>query len=483
MSYFVIVLLLAALFLFGNAVYFTVESIKEKEHRAPKMGAGVAFSALIIATVILWVPILRIPIAVAFGLGIIFGLILLVPGRPGAAVMKGAEGHVVGEPERHDERDIPFARLRSVPPGSEYYRRYYTMHPEKEHADALRREKGLLGQPGSIDSRYQPNVSMMEAAFDMPEFLGPHAESKPESGRQASSLSPERATEIVKNYALHIGADAVGICRINPLWLYSHRGEIFYDRWEDWGKEIDPDALPAYAVVMLTEMDLDHVSAAPHTPTVAESAGCYAKGAYLSTLLARWFVHMGFRGIAQNTRRYDVVMPPLAVDAGLGEVGRLGYLMAPMFGPRIRIFATFTDMPLIPDKPISIGADEFCKRCKKCAESCPSRSILLGDKVVYKGALKWKLDADSCFDYWGKVGTDCSICMAVCPFSRPDTTLHRVVRWFVARSPIAQRVFPYIDNFLYGRKWRPKPVPSWLEYSGDADAVEAGHPVAASSGP
>jgi reductive dehalogenase len=479
-SYFVLALLLVALFLFSNAVYFTVESIKEKEYRAPKMGAGLALCALVIAAVILWVPIFRIPIAVVFGLGIIFGLILLVPGRPGPCAMKGAEGHLVGEPERHDERDIPFARLRSVPPGSEYYRRYYAMHPEKEEADALRREKGLLGQPGSIDSRYPPNVSMMEAAFDMPEFLGPHAESEPEPGSQGSSLSPERATEIVKNYALHIGADAVGICRINPLWLYSHRGEIFYDRWDDWGEEINPDALPAYAVVMLTEMDLDHVSAAPHTPTVAESARCYAKGTYLSTLLARWFVHMGFRGIAQHTRHYDVVMPPLAIDAGLGEVGRLGYLMAPTFGPRVRIFAAFTDMPLIPDKPISIGADEFCKRCKKCAESCPSRSILLEDKVVCKGALKWKLDADSCFDYWGKVGTDCSICMAVCPFSRPDTPLHKVVRWFVARSPIAQRVFPYIDNFLYGKKWRPKPVPSWLDYSTDTDGVESGRPVPAS---
>lgn len=472
MSYFVLVLLLAALFLFGTAVYFTVESIKEKEYRAPKVGAGLALSSLVIAAVILWVPIFRIPIAVAFGLGAIFGLILLVPGKPGPWAMKGAEGHVVGERERHDERDIPFARLRSVPPGSEYYKRYYKMHPEKEEADAMRREKGLLGHPGSIDGRYRPNVSMMEAAFEMPDFLGPHAESEPEPGSYPSRLSPERATEIVKNYALHIGADTVGICRINPLWLYSHRGEIFYDNWEDWGKEIDPGALPAYAVVMLTEMDPDHVSGAPHSPTVAESAACYAKGAYVSTLVARWFVHMGFRGIAQHTRHYDVVMPPMASDAGLGEVGRLGYLMAPRFGPRVRIFSTFTDMPLIPDKPISIGADEFCKRCKKCAESCPSRSIPVEDKVVYKGALKWKLDADSCFEYWSRVGTDCSICMAVCPFSRPDTPLHKVVRWFVARSPIARRIFPSIDNFLYGKKWRPKPVPFWLDHLRDADGVD-----------
>ena len=464
MSYFVFILLLAALFLFGNAVYFTLESIKEKEYRAPKVGAGLALFIMLLAAVILWVPIFRIPIAVVLGLGVIFGLVLLVPGKPGAWAIKGAEGHIVGEPERHDERDIPFARLRSVPPGSEYYKRYYQMHPEKEAADAIRREKGLLGHPGSIDGQYRPNVSMMEAAFDIPEFLGPYAECEPEPDSPPCRLSPERATEIVKKYALHIGADMVGICRINPLWLYSNRGEIFFDRWDDWGKEIDPDTLPANAVVMLVEMHSDHVYGAPHSPTVAESARCYSEGSYLSTLLARWFMHMGYRGIAQNERHYDAALPPLAVDAGLGEVGRLGYLIAPKFGARVRIFGVFTDMPLIADKPISIGADEFCKRCKKCAESCPSKSILLGEKVVHKGALKWKLNEDTCFEYWSKVGTDCSICMAVCPFSRPNTSLHKVVRWFVAHSPIAQRIFPYIDNFLYGKKWRPKPVPSWMDY-------------------
>jgi len=463
-NHFVIVLLLADLFFLGGALYFTFESIREKERRAPRVGVVLSLFSLLLAAIILWVPVLRIPVAAAFGAGAVFGIILLFPGKPDPRILKGAGGHLVGEPERHDERDIPFARLRSVPAGSEYYRRYYEGHPEKEAGDAKRREKGLLGHPGSIDSRYRPNVSMMEAAFDMPDFLGPHAVSEPESDNPPAGLSPERATEIVKNYALHIGADRVGICRLNPLWVYSHRGEIFYDRWEDWGKELNPEDLPPYAVVMLTEMDTRHVYGAPHTPTVAESAKGYAKGSYLSTLLARWFFHMGYRGIAENTRRYDLALPPVAVDAGLGEVGRLGYLIAPKFGARVRIFVTLTDMPLVPDRPISIGADEFCKRCKKCAESCPSNSILLGDKVIHKGALKWKLNEDTCFEYWSKVGTDCSICMAVCPFSRPNTLLHKVVRWFVARSPIAQKVFPSIDNYLYGKKWHPKPVPSWLDY-------------------
>ncbi|MCK5098951.1 MAG: 4Fe-4S dicluster domain-containing protein, partial [Desulfobacteraceae bacterium] len=127
-------------------------------------------------------------------------------------------------------------------------------------------------------------------------------------------------------------------------------------------------------------------------------------------------------------------------------------------------FAVLTDMPLIPDKPVSLGVEEFCKSCKKCADSCPSKSIPQGDKVIFNGFEKWKLDEDSCYDYWSKVGTDCSICMAICPFSRPNTFLHKFVRLFVAKSKIAQILFPYIDNFLYGKRWRPKTVVPWLDY-------------------
>jgi len=457
-------LVLDVLFFFLS-LYFTWESIKEDEPRAPKVGAGLTVLSLIIAGLILWVPASRWIFALCFGSGILSLALLAIPTKPDARALQGAQGHIISDPVRHDERDISFARQRSVPPGTKYYDEYYKkLHPEKEAWDAKRREKGLLGTPGSIDKNYRPNVAMMAASFDIPDFLGPFADAVPAPESPPSEIDPQKATEIVKNLARQLGADMVGICKVNPNWIYSNRGEIFYDKWDDWGKEIKPEDLPPYAVVMLTEMKDNCVRSAPHTPSVAESARNYGRGAYLGTVLAWWFAHMGYRGVAQHSRRYDIALPPLAVDAGLGEVGRLGYLMAPKFGPRIRIFATLTDMPLIPDKPISIGVDEFCKRCKKCAESCPSKSILMEDKVVYNGALKWKLDADSCFDFWSKVGTDCSICMAVCPYSRPDTPLHRIVRWYVARSSVARKFFPLIDNLLYGRKWHPKPVPSWLDY-------------------
>ena len=176
--------------------------------------------------------------------------------------MKGAEGYVVGPVIRFDERDIVFARNRSLPPGSDMYRRYYEQHPDKEAFDARRREKGgPIGRPGAIDGGHPPNVAMILSSFALPGFLAAQAQVTPDPAKPPVSLNPKEASEIIKGFARHLGAALVGICRVNPLWAYSHRGEIFSGNWEDWGKEIG-HPLP-YAVVIATEMDLENVGAGP----------------------------------------------------------------------------------------------------------------------------------------------------------------------------------------------------------------------------
>jgi epoxyqueuosine reductase QueG len=116
-----------------------------------------------------------------------------------------------------------------------------------------------------------------------------------------------------------------------------------------------------------------------------------------------------------------------AVDAGLGEVGRSGYLMTKELGPRVRLSAVTTDLPLVPDKPVDMGVEDFCEICKKCAVCCPSQSIPMGEQAEVNGTLRWKLNAETCFDYWGKIGTDCNVCMRVCPWSHARTFPHKII--------------------------------------------------------
>ena len=451
------------LLLLGGVLLFTYESVREKEPRAPKIGLALAGGCLLLAGLLVFLPLIHIPVAVLFSCMVIMALVFMIPGKPNPRAMAGSKGCVQGEFARFDERDSVFARNRSLPEGSERYRNYYETHPEKEETDRKRRAKGgPVAKAGSIDNGYQPNVAMMGAGFGFVNYMGPHARVEPGMETAKVELDPARATRIVKGLARHLGADLVGVCRLDPRWAYCNRGEIHYGNWEDYGAEI-PEPLP-YAVVMATEMDVDLVYGGPHTPGVVESALNYAKGSYLTTILASWFGEMGYRATAQHSRNYDLLTVPLAIDAGLGELGRLGYLISDKYGARVRVFAVTTDMPLVPDSPVDLGVEKFCEGCMKCADSCPSRSIPHGEKTLLRGLLRWKLNEDTCFDYWAKVGTDCSVCMAVCPFSRPNRSIHRLVRWFVGRSSLAQRIFPYIDNWLYGKRWKPREVPEWIRH-------------------
>lgn len=384
---------------------------------------------------------------------------------PNLKALKGTRGLIVGEVKRADEREIVFARNRSIRPGSTEYDVFYKEHPELEEYDAKRRERGgPLGHLGSIDRPAEgPNAAATVACLSIPLHLSTSNQIKPSSHPfvkdKKITLTPEEATERVKGFALQLGADLVGITEVNPLWVYAKRGEIFHENWEDWGEEIPADH--RYAVVFATEMDFRLVGAAPHTPTVIESMRNYAKGAYLSVQLASYVANLGYPATANHLRHYEAVLVPLAVDAGLGELGRLGYLITKEFGPRIRLGAVTTNLPLIPDKPVDLGVEDFCTICKKCAVCCPSQSIPVGERSEVNGTLRWKLNAETCFDYWGRIGTDCNVCMRVCPWGHARTVPHRLIVELVSRNRWARRIFSVMDDIFYGKKPKSKTPPPW----------------------
>jgi hypothetical protein len=180
--------------------------------------------------------------------------------------------------------------------------------------------------------------------------------------------------------------------------------------------------------------------------------------------LDAFIANLGYSATANFVFHYETLLAPLAVDAGLGQGGRLGYLMTREFGPRLRLAGITTDLPLIPDKPVDIGVEDFCKICKKCAVCCPSGSILHGEPGVFNGTQRWKLNAETCFEYWAKIGSDCNICMRVCPWSHARTFPHRFIAWMITRNKISRRLFYHMDDLFYGKKPKPNIPPRWAEF-------------------
>jgi len=472
-----ILALVEALFLLAVALLtfsFVVSSIWERESRAALaggvillalVGTGIGLLALRATGFFQSTPGILILVA---GLVLSLAVLLLFfPIGRNPRAQQGATGYILGEAGRFDEREQVFSR-GYLPPDSEHFREFYREHPEWEEDDAARRGMGIpMGIPGAIDKPHEgANVAALFASFAMPYHLGSpqalHPKASPLFGGNRIPLSPEEATERIKGLALHLGADLVGITEINPIWIYAKRGQIKDNNWERWGSEIELSH--RYAIVFAVEMSRDMVWTAPHTPAVVESGLEYARAAFVATALAAYVANLGYCATANHLQHYDLLLPPLAADAGLGEVGRLGLLMTKEYGPRVRLGCVTTDLSLVPDRPVDIGVEDFCKVCKKCAHCCPSNSIPFDDPQEVNGVIKWKVHAESCFEYWARIGTDCCLCMRVCPWSHPRTPSHRLITELVSRNRVARPIFSWMDDLFYGKSPESAPPPKWAEY-------------------
>lgn len=345
--------------------------------------------------------------------------------------------------ERVDERDTVFARDEYAE-GTEKHETYYELYPERQETDNKTRRMGSLLAPGSTHYNEKRSGEIRSIFREISEMT---TKVDGAVAPEQVSIDPKKITPEIKETCLTRGASAVGVGPLNPRFVYSHVGR----GPETWGSPIENHH--PYAIIFTLEMDYFNVEGAPTETIIEESAKNYLKGAKISIALAEEIRKMGYSARAHiSDSNYQIMLPAVAVDAGLGELGRMGYLISPKLGPRIRLGAVTTDLPLITDKPTCFGVQEFCKVCKKCAENCPPNAIPMGEKHEARGAWKWSLSSEKCFRYWKTLGTDCGLCMKHCPYSHPPTWIHNLVRIGIRRSSFARRVSVLGENLLYGRR-------------------------------
>ena len=268
---------------------------------------------------------------------------------------------------------------------------------------------------------------------------------------------PVALTKIVKEKAIWIGADMVGVAKLNPLWIYSHWGNqnVRYSHAAQVGDPIEIPPEFDKVIVMIHEMDYQVIQRSPAIEYETDIQ--YSKGAWSASSLATFISELGYRAISSvNELGIDIAM---AVDAGLGEMGRNGMLITRDYGPRVRISKVFTDLPLVLDSPIDIGVQKFCEKCSRCAKYCPSRALMQGERTDrgwnehnVDGMLKWPIKAMNCLDWWVKNGNHCSICIRVCPWNKPNDLLHKIVRFFAERNILTKLIVTLDQSLGFGKQ-------------------------------
>lgn len=247
---------------------------------------------------------------------------------------------------------------------------------------------------------------------------------------------PAILTHHMKSLGYFLKADLVRVCKVPLYAYYSHdkQGNPVQPRYE-------------YAIVIVMRKDWQAIYASTGSDWMGDpiSFQAYQHLALVAETIANYIRRLGWEASANYgpslVDRYEVLLPPLLLLSGVGEISRAGIVLNPYLGLAFKAAAVLTTMPLLADKPVDFGLQDFCNHCRICAESCPSGAIPKGDKVLYNGYETWKLDTKRCasFNFARQDGTICNRCVKVCPWTRPMTWPHQFMRWVAMRSRVGRR--------------------------------------------
>ncbi len=262
-------------------------------------------------------------------------------------------------------------------------------------------------------------------------FSDPYTQQQPPAAEKLAFDSPQAAAAEIKRVALAFGAGAAGITARDERWMYSAK----MSDMSGIERPVDIAATLCHVIVVVMPMDRSLLATVPSALSGAATGLGYSNDTATLLALTQYIRNLGYDATASAND--SALAVPLAIKAGLGEYGRLGLLITPEFGPRIRLGKIFTNLPLAHDAPTGFGVKAFCDICRACSDGCPVKAIPSGPPgppppgpSYILGVVKWTVDAHKCFGYWAQQNTDCAICIRVCPYNRDFTRpAARLWRW------------------------------------------------------
>ncbi len=364
---------------------------------------------------------------------------------------------IVGPQQQVDERDTPHPRIARGELGERMRLRY----KNRGEQDAFRRSCEYSGyQKGGLTNDFIYAIKQAPAGGVNPERF--------------QVTDPADMARKVKEAARFFGADLVGITHLDQAYVYSHRGRDNPGTGEKAGDPIHLDH--KYAICLGFAGDFERFMSAPSNIASAEYQGGQ-KFAYIPTfMVAAYIRELGYPARTHGLGGGDVNPIPLAVNAGLGELGRHGQLLHEEYGSRLHLFVVTTDLPMAVDEPVDMGVEDVCRVCMKCATTCPTYSIPFGDKEVVNGVEKWVVNSDTCYKY--KLAAEgpwtlCLNCTNYCCYNKRSAWWHTLAGWILKKLPIPLRPF-YIkplllmDDLIWGK--RPKINMQWMGYDNTTKA-------------
>ena len=337
---------------------------------------------------------------------------------------------------------------------------YYRKNPEDLELDIYSQEV-IFPKLMEDQKKYRDQFRLAEAwsnamgAVSPPRITEPPELSDfPRPSRRGGSTDPvkfkdpKKTSKLIKKIAHELGSTLVGIAKLNPDWVYKYTS---IGRGFSSDEPIEVPKHWQHAIVVGTPMSWDPMYANPNYGT---SNDAYSRSRIIAFRLASFIKQLGYAARPHTPGSdYDLMVPPILVDAGIGEQSRPSIVITPELGLNFRPAVITTNMPLHPDRPISFGVQDFCSHCKICAENCPSDAISYGEKEEVRGYLRWQVNTAKCLNFWnstlGSMG--CRLCVAVCPYTRKANWVHKAALKVTADDPtgISEKALTMMQKRFY----------------------------------
>jgi reductive dehalogenase len=356
------------------------------------------------------------------------------------------------EVQRVDERAGGFHRAGLGEYGPRLQHEYKRFVPKYPLSGALVTMTGALGHLVDAPSS---EVEQGDTPGNTPWGVSSWSPMPPIAESQAPGTDePVAMARHIKEAAYFLRADLVGICKLQPYAVFSNNK---FD-----GKPVELDH--KYAIAILIDQDWRTSAAFSGYDWISNSMSflSYSNSGFIACILADYIRRLGYPARAHHAMNYQVAVPPILLWAGLGEMCRIGdVVLNPFLGPRFKAAIVTTDLPMDVDRPIDFGLQDFCTKCGKCAEACPSQSISYGDKILFNGYEKWDNNVAKCtaMRVGNQLGSGCGSCVKVCPWNKPYTPFHRTVNWSMRKFPSLRKLGIWADDVLgygkpdYSQKW------------------------------
>lgn len=225
--------------------------------------------------------------------------------------------------------------------------------------------------------------------------------SGPVASEQIEVNNPGELRQRLKEKAKDFGAGVVGITEIMPEDLFE-------------GVKLNY----RYAICIGVPMRREEMSHVTDARAGQEVHRVYGKVSSVAVDLAEYIRSLGWPAYAYgDPGSTDVLQIPLAIRAGLGQLGKHGSLICKEYGSNFRLSTVVTNIPVALDEPVDIGVDDLCMSCRRCTIDCPPDAIT-DDKQWVRGEHRWYVDFDKCVPYFVAY-FGCGICIEVCPWSIP----------------------------------------------------------------